>query len=180
VLLFAALAAVIGFALGDHALVKMTPQATAETFVPFASAAILLAFALSAAMAPGAQQFTQPMRLVAVILLVLAFVSAAVFPIHTEPAFWLGAWRCLRTALATGALSSLLIWLFARRGAILAPSSAGALAGLLGGLTGTAALQIHCPNFNGAHILAGHWTAALIGSALGWLAGAIAARRAPA
>jgi hypothetical protein len=180
VLLFAALAAVIGFGLGDHALVKMTPQAAAETFAPLGSAAILLALALSAAMAPAAPQHTPPLRLAATILLVLAFVFVAAFPVHAEPAFWLRAWRCLRIALAAGALSSLLIWLIARRGAILAPSSAGALAGLLGGLTGTTALQIHCPNFNGAHILAGHWAAALAGAAIGWLTGRIAARRAPA
>ena len=111
------------------------------------------------------------------ILLGLAVVFAVVFPYHEEPAFWLRAWRCLRIGLAAGLLAAVPVWLILRRGAMLDPRASGALAGLLGGLTGTAILEIHCSDFNAFHIIVGHWGAAALGAGIGWIAGAVAASR---
>ncbi len=176
-LVFAGVAALFGFGLGDHALPKMDWLQTLVTFTALIIAALLLAFALSAQMAPGSRQLSRPWLLTTGVLLGIAVVFASLFPQHEESAFWFQAWRCLRTGLASGALAAGIVWLILRRGAVLDTRATGALAGLLGGLAGTALLEIHCPDLNGAHILAGHWAAALFGAAIGWLAGGIASRR---
>jgi hypothetical protein len=176
-LLFAGVAALFGFGLGDHALSKMDWLQTSVTFITLIIAACLLAFSLSAQMTPGSRQLARPWLLAMGVLLGIALVFASIFPQHQEGAFWFQAWRCLRTGLASGALAAGMVWLILRRGAVLDTRAAGALTGLLGGLAGTALLEIHCPDLNGAHILVGHWAAALFGAAIGWLAGGIAANR---
>ncbi len=173
-----AIAVAGGMGLGDYALLRMTGVMFAATFTALALSVALAASALSAQMAPASRQLARPWVVECAILFGLAVVFAALFTYREEPAFWMRAWRCLRTGLAGGAASSALLWLILRRGAMLDPRAGGALAGLLGGLTGTALLEIHCPDFNLAHILAGHWAAALVCSGLGWMAGGIAARRA--
>lgn len=175
-LIFAALALLGGLALGDRALLRMDGLTALFTFASLAGSACLVAFALSGEMAPGSR-LASPWVLAGGILLGLALIFAALFPYYAEPAFWLRAWRCLRVGLAAGSLAAALIWLILRRGAMLDPRAGGALAGLLGGLSGATVLEIHCPNFDGAHIIVGHWGAAALGAGIGWIAGAIAARR---
>jgi hypothetical protein len=175
-LIFSALALLGGLSLGDRALLRMDWLTALFTFAALGGSACLVAFALSGEMAPG-RRLAPPWVLVSGILLGLALVLASLFPNHPEPAFWLRAWRCLRTGLAAGSLAAALFWLILRRGAMLDPRASGALAGLLGGLAGTAMLEIHCPDFNLAHVLAGHWAAAALGAGVGWIAGAIADRK---
>ena len=62
-------------------------------------------------------------------------------------------------------------WLLLRLGAILSPRVAGAAAGLLAGLVGTSALEIHCPILDASHILMWHLGIALIGAMTGFAAG---------
>jgi hypothetical protein len=176
-LIVAALALLGGLALGDRALLRMDWLTVLFTFASLAVCVCLLAFSLSSEMAPGSRRLMPPWILAPGILLVLAWVFSVLFPYREESAFWLHAWRCLRTGLAAGSLAAALIWLILRRGAMLDPRASGALAGLLGGLTGTSILEIHCSDFNVAHIIVGHWGAAALGAGIGWIAGAIAARR---
>jgi hypothetical protein len=166
-----------GAIMGHRALERMDWLTAAITFASLAVSAALLAFALATQMSPGSRQFAPPLVLTLAILLGLAVIFAALFPYHLERAFWLHTWLCLRAGLAAGALGSVLVWLILRRGAILDPRASGALAGLMGGLAGITILEIHCPNFNALHILIGHWGAALLFAGIGWIAGAIAARR---
>jgi len=58
-----------------------------------------------------------------------------------------------------------------RPGAILSPIMTGAATGLLAGLAGTTALEIHCPNLDAWHILASHLGVAVIGAVVGLLVG---------
>ena len=175
--IFAVLAGLIGFGLGAHAIAKMDWLIASVTFTSLTISAGLLAAALAAFMAPGSRQIVRPLWLAIGVLLGLGIVFAALFSYFPESAFGLRAWRCLRTGLAGGLLAAIPIWSILRRGAVLDARSCGALAGMLAGLTGTALLEIHCPDFNIAHVLAGHWAAALLGAGIGWLTGGIAARR---
>lgn len=175
-LIFSALVLLGGLTLGDRALLRMDWLTALFTFASLAASACLVAFALSGEMTPG-RRLAPPWVLAAGILLALAVVFAVVFPYQEELAFWLRAWRCLRTGLAAGSLAAALVWLILRHGATLDPRASGALAGLLGGLTGTAILEIHCSDFNAMHIIVGHWGAAALGAGIGWIAGAIVARR---
>jgi hypothetical protein len=63
--------------------------------------------------------------------------------------------------------------LILRRGVVLNPAAAGALTGLLAGVSGLTLLEIFCPNPDKYHILAWHMGAALVstigGAAIGWL-----------
>jgi hypothetical protein len=169
--IFAILAMAGGAWLGDRALLKMDWPMALAIFATLAVSAAALAIALSAQMVPASRPFVRPAVLAPVILLALAIVFAALFAYDQEGAFWLHAWRCLRTGLEAAALASALFWLILRRGAILDPAATGALAGLLGGLTGATMLEIHCPNFNLAHILIGHWAVPLLFAAAGWAFG---------
>jgi hypothetical protein len=175
--IFAGLALLGGLTLGDHALSGMDWATMLFTFASLAVSAVLLSFALSGQMAPGSRRWAPAWMLAVGVLLGIAVVFAVLFPYGHENAFWQHAWICLRTGLAGGAVAATLIWLVLRRGAVLDPRASGALAGLLGGLTGTAVLEMHCPDFNAVHILVGHWGAALLCAGIGWIAGEIAARR---
>jgi hypothetical protein len=177
-LISAALVLLGGLALGDRALLRMDLSTAVFTFAALAASVCLLAFALSGEMAPGSRRVAPPWMLALGILFGMAVLFAALFPYHEERNFWLQAWRCLRVGLAAGALGAALFWLILRHGALLHRRTSGALAGLLGGLTGAAILEVHCPNFDNAHILVGHWGAAALGAGLGWLAGVIADKRA--
>jgi hypothetical protein len=59
-----------------------------------------------------------------------------------------------------------------RRGFAVNPASAGLVAGTLGGLAGVGMLELHCPNFQAAHILVWHIAvvpvSAALGAMLGW------------
>ena len=90
---------------------------------------------------------------------------------HTDHFFSAGI-VCLLTGLPHAIPAGLLSWLLLRRGFAVKATSAGLVAGMLGGLAGVGVLELHCPNFQAAHILVWH-TAAVPGSAalgafLGW------------
>jgi hypothetical protein len=58
-----------------------------------------------------------------------------------------------------------------RRGAILSPIMTGAATGLLAGLAGATALEIHCPNLDASHILVSHLGVAVLGAVAGLVVG---------
>jgi len=68
-------------------------------------------------------------------------------------------------------------WLVLRRGAILSPAMTGAATGLLAGLVGTSALEIHCPNLHVGHILVSHLGVAVLGTTVGFFIGMVAGTR---
>jgi hypothetical protein len=172
-----ALAFAVGIALSPHAWPLMTASMAAIVYGSLAICVVLLSAALSRQMFP-ASRHPIPTRVLALGVLVgIAIVFAAVFSTVEESDFWMHAWVCLRAGLVTGVAASVFFWFILRRGAVLEGGACGALAGLLGGLTGTAMLEIHCPDFNLSHILAGHWGAAALGAGIGWAVGSLAGRR---
>jgi hypothetical protein len=69
------------------------------------------------------------------------------------------------------------LWVL-RRGFAVNFVSAGMVAGTLGGLAGVTLLELHCPNFQAAHILVWHTAVVVVSGGLGALAGvALRARR---
>jgi hypothetical protein len=90
---------------------------------------------------------------------------------HTDHFFSAGI-ACLLTGLLHAIPAGLLSWLMLRRGFAVNPASAGLVAGTLGGLAGVGMLELHCPNFQAAHILVWHTAvvpvSAALGSLLGW------------
>jgi len=74
--------------------------------------------------------------------------------------------------VACAAVAALPVWLIVRRGFIVNPTGAGALLGLLSGLTGLTALTLHCDIITAPHT--GVWHAAVVVVCV--LAGAITGR----
>jgi hypothetical protein len=132
----------------------------------------LLAMSLAADMSPGSRRPAPPVALTVGILLGLAAIFAALFRYRPETSFWLNGSKCLLLGSAFAIPAAALAWGLLRRGAVLSAAVSGAAAGLLGGLAGIAVLEIHCPDWNVAHILFAHWGVALACGSLGWLAGA--------
>lgn len=67
---------------------------------------------------------------------------------------------CLVTGFVHAIPAALLAWLLLRRGFAVNSVSAGLVAGTLGGLAGVGMLELHCPNFQTAHVLV--WHAAVV------------------
>jgi hypothetical protein len=104
--------------------------------------------------------------------MILLMVSVAVlFPFQQERSFWFRAWVCIRGGTPVAAFAAVPSWLVLRRGAILSPIVTGAATGLLAGLAGTTALEIHCPNLDAWHILASHLGVAALGAVVGLVVG---------
>ncbi len=111
--------------------------------------------------------------------LVLAFVGAAVLLLPGGPArtdISLGRFveigsRCflMTVLLAAPPLFALLVAL--RRGASLAPTSAGALAGTAGFLLAAAAMRVVCPIDDAPHLMAWHMLPIPLGAGLSAVAG---------
>jgi hypothetical protein len=80
---------------------------------------------------------------------------------------------CLLTGLLHAIASALLGWLLLRRGLALNSISAGFVAGTLGGLAGVGVLELHCPNFEAAHVLLWHVAVVPLSSATGALVGLV-------
>jgi hypothetical protein len=74
---------------------------------------------------------------------------------------------CLFTGLLHAIPAVFLSWLLLRRGFALNPVSAGLVAGILGGLAGVGVLELHCPNFQAAHILVWHTAVVPLSGAAG-------------
>jgi Negative regulator of sigma F len=157
--------------LGTAGLSAMTgPQAAAILSVLTVSA-LLLAYFLPQHMTPGRIYGTAPRLLPIVILCLLVFLIALLFPLRREPDFWSAAWGCIRPGAIIAALTAVPLRLILRRGAILSPAWAGLSAGLFAGLAATAALEARCPILNAWHILAAHVGVAGLSATLGLLFG---------
>lgn len=77
---------------------------------------------------------------------------------------------CLLTGFFHAIPASLLAWLLLRRGFAVNSVAVGLVAGTLGGLTGVGVLELHCPNFEAAHVLVWHTAVVPLSAGAGALA----------
>jgi hypothetical protein len=104
----------------------------------------------------------------------LAGLFALMFRDHSVENFVPIGIGCLIAGLQHAIPSALLSWFVVRRGLAQNPVSAGLVAGTLGGLAGVGMLELHCPNFETAHLVVWHIAVVPVSSALGALAGWVA------
>jgi hypothetical protein len=159
-------------------IASMSPAEIVIAFGALAACGALLAVSLAADMSPGARRPAPSVVLTGGILLSLAAMFCVLLPYHTETSFWVPSSNCLQLGVVFAVPTAALAWALMRRGAVLSPAISGAAAGLLGGLAGLTVLEIHCPDHNLAHVLVAHWGAALVCTAIGWVAGASMEERA--
>ena len=159
------------YRMGAFAFSVMSTLQAIVTLCALAASAAVLTYSLVQQMVPGSRHRIPPHYVPAAVMISLVFVMAGIFQFQHDQNFWRQGWSCLRAGVPFGLLAALPFWLLLRRGAILAPRIAGAAAGLLAGLVGTSALEIHCPILDAWHILTWHLGVALLGAVVGFAAG---------
>jgi hypothetical protein len=112
-------------------------------------------FVVALDMRPGART----VRGMVVFLAAMGAIEAAfltLFHDYEAGSFVHSGWVCFRMGLACAAATGAIAWLIVRRGYVVAPVSTGASVGALAGLTGLAALELHCPILNVPHLAIWH------------------------
>lgn len=116
----------------------------------------MLAYLSTRLMVPGSRlRIGAKTGLVGSGLLILGAVVAMI-PHTPHPHFVRSAWSCFVLGLPYGLASAAGIHLILRRGAPLSKHLVGMTAGLLGGLSGLAFLEIYCPLLDAGHVVMGH------------------------
>jgi hypothetical protein len=157
---------------GFTGVAKMNLLERSLVFPALGLMACLAAVSFVHQMIPASRIRVSPGALLAVSSVGLLAVFADFFrDYHTDHFFSAGI-VCLLTGLLHAIPAGLLSWLLLRRGFAVNATSAGLVAGLLGGLAGVGVLELHCPNFQAAHIVVWHTAvvplSAALGAFLGW------------
>jgi hypothetical protein len=123
-------------------------------------------------MVPASRRHVSSGALLGLVSVVLLGVFALLFRDYRTDHFVSVGIVCLITGLLHAIPAALLSWLLLRRGFALNTVSAGLAAGTLGGLAGVGVLELHCPNFQAAHILVWHTAvvplSGVAGALVGW------------
>jgi Negative regulator of sigma F len=162
-------AAVFGF----YGIGKMTPWQRALVFSSLAALICISGAAFVNEMIPGSRRRISARALLATGIAVLLGVFAFLFRDYRIEHFVSAGIPCLVTGFLFAIPAAFLGWLVLRRGFAVNFISAGTAAGTLAGLAGVGLLELHCANFQAAHILVWHTAviplSAAAGALLGWL-----------
>jgi hypothetical protein len=153
-----------------------------ERFLVFPVLAILTWLAAGSfvrQMIPASRVRISPGALLALSSVALLAVFADLFRDYHTDHFVSAGIACLLAGLLHAIPAGLLSWLLLRRGFAVNSISAGLVAGTLAGLAGVGMLELHCPNFQAAHILVWHIAVIPVSAALGALLGWALRFRAP-
>ena len=144
-----------------------------RVFILFTLATLLTLFAraLVAEMVPATPRRLSSGMLLLLACIALAGMFALLFHDYAIEQFVPIGINCLFTGMQHAIPAALLSWLIVRRGFAINPVSAGLIAGALGGIAGVGMLELHCPNFEAAHLLVWHMAVVPLSAALGAFAG---------
>jgi hypothetical protein len=123
------------------------------------------------AMIPGSLRRISPGAILGFGSSALLALFASLFRDYQTDHFFSIGIVCLLTGLLHAIPAALLGWLLIRRGFAVNPVAAGLMAGVLGGLAGVGMLELHCPNFQSAHVLVRHTAVVPLSGAVGALVG---------
>lgn len=156
---------------GFFGVVKMNLLERSLVFPALGLLACLAAVSFVHQMIPASRLRVSPGALLALSSAALLAIFADLFRDYQTDHFLSAGMACLLTGLLHAIPAGLLSWLMLRRGFAVNPASAGLVAGTLGGLAGVGMLELHCPNFQAAHILVWHTAVVPVSAALGALLG---------
>ena len=145
-----------------------------ERWLVFPALGLLACFAAVSfvhQMIPASRLRVSPGALLALSSVALLAVFAHLFRDYYTDHFLSAGIACLLTGLLHAIPAGLLSWLMLRRGFAVNHVSAGLVVGTLGGMAGVGMLELHCPNFQAAHILVWHTAVVPVSAALGALLG---------
>jgi hypothetical protein len=123
------------------------------------------------AMIPGSLRRISPGALLGFVSAALLAVFAFLFRDYQTDHFFSIGIVCLLTGFLHTIPAALLGWLLIRRGFAVNSILAGLVAGVLGGVAGVGMLELHCPNFQAAHVLVWHTAVVPLSGAVGALVG---------
>jgi hypothetical protein len=141
---------------GFYGFAKMNLLTRVLTFSVVSLLILLAATEFVYDMIPGSLRRWSPLALLGICSVVLLGVFAVLFRDPGMDYFVSAGVRCLLAGLFLAVPAGLLSWLVLRRGFAVRSFSAGLAAGTLGGLAGVALLEMHCANFQSAHVLVWH------------------------
>ncbi len=118
---------------------------------------------------PGSRRRWSSGGLLAIAGLGLGAVLALNFRDYHTTRFIHAGLVCLAIGLLHAIAAGLLGWLVLRRGYAADPVAAGVAGGTFAGLAGVAMLELHCANFQAAHVLVWHLGVLLVSAGLGAL-----------
>lgn len=157
--------------LGFFGIIKMIALERAAVFSVLGILILAVARELVNAMIPGKLRRFSSGGLLAVTALFLIAVLGACFRDYHTTRFMHSGLICLAIGLLHAIVAGLMGWMVLRRGFAVNRASAGMAAGTLAGLAGVGMLELHCPNFQAAHVLVWHLGVPLMSAGLGSLWG---------
>ena len=165
--------AATGFAgaapLGLFGMTKMTLPERCGVLGALAILTLLVAPELVRTMIPGSRRRMSSGMLLATVALSMEAVLFACFrDFHTSRFFHAGI-VCLSLGTLTALVTGLFAWVVLRRGFAVDQNAAGLVGGTLAGIAGVTMLELHCPNFQTAHLLVWHVGVLLLSAGLGML-----------
>ena len=152
---------------GFFGVAKMSLLERSLVFPALGTLAWLAALSFVHQMIPASRIRVSPGALLTLSSVALLAVFADLFRDYRTDHFLSAGIACLLTGLLHAIPAGLLSWLVLRRGFAVNPASAGLVAGTLGGLAGVGVLELHCPNFQAAHIFVWHTAVVPVSAALG-------------
>jgi hypothetical protein len=172
VLVCASVALAGGFRAGFEGIDKMAPWERALVFPTLAIFVLVAAYALVKSILPGSRYLFSAGRALGLCMMALITALALSFRDYHVDHFVSAGIACLLTGLLHAIPVGLISWLLLRRGFPVSPVTAGATAGLFAGLAGVGVLELHCVNFEAAHVLVWHVAVIPVSAALGAMAAA--------
>ena len=169
-LLIAAAVAVAGAArAGFSGIEQMAPWQRLLIFPVLGILAAIAASELVSAMTPGRARRISSGALLTIAIAALLAVFALSFRDYQTVHFVSAGVTCLVVGTLHAIPAALLSWLLLRRGFAVNPAAAGLAAGALAGLAGLCVLELHCNNFQAAHVLVWHTAVVLLCAVAGAL-----------
>jgi hypothetical protein len=169
----AAISLVGAFHAGLFGFLKMGLLERWLVFPTLVALACVSASAFVHQMVPASRHRIGPATLLAIAVFALLVMFASIFRDRQIEHFVSAGLACLATGVLYAIPAGLLGWLLLRRGFAVNPISAGMTAGTVAGLAGLGMLELHCPNFEAAHILVWHIAvvpvSCALGAGIGWL-----------
>jgi hypothetical protein len=167
--------------LGFAGIAKMNALERGAVFSALAMLVLAAAGESVSSMIPASRRRFSSGALLTVAGLFLAAVLAACFRDYQTTNFLHAGLVCLAIGVLHAMAAGLLSWLVLRRGFAVDAVSAGLAAGTLAGLAGASMLELHCSNFQAAHVLVWHLGVLLVsgglGALVGWRSSATSANR---
>jgi hypothetical protein len=162
--------------LGTDEIRVTTWLQSAGMLAVIAAAEAKLSLSLCELMVPGCRHRPSPKALLLTVLPVYAVAALLLYPEDEVLLSGEAGQQCARVAGLSAVPAAVVLWMLARRGAVLSWATTGATIGLLSALAGVSVLVFSCSTPEVIHVLTWHAGALLICTISGLLLGKLITR----